>query len=154
MVAIIGGETHRFLPLIELYRKAGARAGHAPENLRVGLHCLGYVTDTTPQATDEFYPGYAKAFTDIGRERGWPPTTRAQFNAVSGPTGALNVGNPEAVAEKIVRVNQVMGGISRYSFQLSVAALSHSKLMHAIELLGTRVAPLVRRELGVAGAKS
>src|SRR5450432_4095339 len=107
MVAIIGGETHRFLPLIEQYRKAGARAGHAPEKLRVGLHCLGYVADTTAQAADEFFPGYAKAFTEIGRERGWPPTTRAQFDALRGPTGALNVGDAEAVVEKILHVNKV-----------------------------------------------
>src|SRR5450432_4620755 len=107
MIAIIGGEPHRFLPLIELYRAAGARAGHAPEKLRVGLHCLGYVADTSAQAADEFYPGYAKAFTEIGRERGWPPTTRAQFDALRGPTGALNVGDAEAVVEKILHVNKV-----------------------------------------------
>ncbi len=154
MVAIIGGEPHRFLPLIKLYREAGIRAGHAPEKLRVGLHCLGYVADTTAQAADEFYPGYAKAFTEIGRERGWPPTTRAQFDAVRGPTGALHVGDAELVAEKILRQNEVLGGISRFSFQMSVASLSHQKQMHAIEILGTRVAPLVRQELGIVSVAS
>lgn len=148
MVAIIGGEPHRFKPLIELYREAGARAGHAPERLRVGLHCLGYVADTRAQAADAFFPGYAAAFTKIGRERGWPPTTRAQFDALLGPTGALHVGDAEAVVEKILRQNEVLGGIDRFSFQMSVAALPHGALMHAIELLGTKVAPLLRRELG------
>src|SRR3984885_3613653 len=102
MVAIIGGEPHRFRPLIDLYREAGARAGHAPESLKVGLHMLGYVADTTAQAADEFFPGYAKSFTEIGKERGWPPVTRSQFNALLGPTGALIVGDAEAVAEKIL----------------------------------------------------
>ncbi len=147
MVAIIGGEPHRFKPLIDLYRQAGARAGHAPESLRVGLHCLGYVADTTAQAADEFFPGYAKAFTEIGRERGWPPVTRAQFDALLGPTGALHIGNAAAVAEKVIRQHRVLGGIERFSFQMSVASLPHRQLMHAIELLGTKVAPLIRREL-------
>ena len=150
MVAIIGGEPHRFLPLINLYREAGIRAGHAPEKLRVGLHCLGYVADTTAQAAEEFFPGYAKAFTEIGRERGWPPTTRAQFDVLRGPTGALHVGNAEEVAAKILRQNQVLGGIDRFSFQMSVASLPHRQLMHAIEIIGTRVAPLVRQELRVS----
>jgi len=148
MVAIIGGEPHRFKPLIDLYRKAGASAGHAPEKLRVGLHCLGYVADNTAQAAEEFFPGYAKAFTEIGKERGWPPTTRAQFDAVRGPTGALHVGDAENVVEKILRLNKVLGGIDRFSFQMSVASLPHRQLMHAIELLGAKVAPLIRRELG------
>jgi probable LLM family oxidoreductase len=89
MVAIIGGEPHRFRPLIDLYRDAGRKAGHAPENLKVGLHCIGFLADTTLQAADEFYPGYAYTFTEIGKERGWPSTTRAQFDATRGPTGAL-----------------------------------------------------------------
>ena len=149
MVAIIGGQPHRFKPLIDLYRQAGAAAGHAPEKLRVGLHCLGYVADTTAQAADEFFPGYAKAFTEIGKERGWPPTTRAQYDALLGPTGALHVGNAEAVVEKILRQHQALGGIDRFSFQMSVASLPHRQLMHAIELLGTKVAPLLRRELSI-----
>lgn len=144
MVAIIGGEPHRFRPLIDLYRKAGAKAGHAPEKLRVGLHCLGYVADTNRQAADEFFPGYAKAFTEIGKERGWPPVTRAQFDALLGPTGALHVGDPATVAEKIHRTSAALGGIDRFSFQMSVASLPHPRLMHAIELLGTKVAPAIR----------
>ena len=150
MVAIIGGEPHRFRPLIDRYHWAGLRAGHSPEQLKVGVHSLGYVADTSTTAEDEFFPGYARSFTEIGRERGWPPMTRAHFDAQLGPTGALLVGDPETVAEKILRVNESLGGISRLTFQMSVADLPHAKLMRAIELIGTRVAPLVRRALGSA----
>jgi hypothetical protein len=147
MVAIIGGEPHRFRPLIESYREAGRRAGHSPDKLKVGIHSLGYVAESSSRAADDFFPGYAQSFTEIGRERGGPPATRAQFDALLGPTGALLVGDPETVAEKILHVNESLGGISRLTFQMSVAALPHAKLMRAIELLGTRVAPLVRTAL-------
>jgi probable LLM family oxidoreductase len=150
MVAIIGGEPHRFRPLIDRYRWAGLRAGHSPEQLKVGVHSLGYVADSSTTAEDEFFPGYARSFTEIGRERGWPPMTRAHFDAQLGPTGALLVGDPETVSEKILRVNESLGGISRLTFQMSVADLPHAKLMRAIELFGTRVAPLVRSALGSA----
>lgn len=144
MVAIIGGEPHRFRPLIDLYRKAGAQAGHAPEKLRVGLHMLGYVADSDGKAADDFFPGYARAFTEIGRERGWPPVTRRQFDALLGPTGALLVGDPRSVAEKIRSVDQALGGIARISFQMSVASLSHEKMLGSIQLLGAEVRPLVQ----------
>ena len=144
MVAIIGGEPHRFRPLINLYRQAGAQAGHAPEKLHVGLHMLGYVAETDQQAADEFFPGYARAFTEIGRERGWPPVTRRHFDALLGPTGALLVGSPQSVAEKIHAVDQALGGIARLSFQMSVASLPHEKMLRAIQLLGTKVRPLLR----------
>ena len=150
MVAIIGGQPARFRPLIDLYRETGARAGHAPEKLRVGLHAIGFLGETTKQAADDFYPGYAHAFTKIGRERGWPPTTRAHFDAVRGPTGALLIGDAETVAEKILRVNEDLGGLARLNFQMTVATLPHDKMMQAIQILGTRVAPLVRKELGAA----
>ena len=149
MVAIIGGEPHRFRPLIDLYRETGLHAGHSPETLRVGLHSLGHLADTTQQAADEFFPGYAETFTKIGKERGWPPTTRAHFDAQRGPTGALLIGSPEAIVEKILYVNRALGGISRLNFQMNVASLPHAKRLHAIELLGTQVAPAVRKELGV-----
>ena len=141
------GEPHRFRPLIDRYRDAGLRAGHSPDQRKVGIHSLGYVADSAIKAANEFFPGYARSFTEIGRERGWPRMTRAHFDAQLGPTGALIVGDPETVAEKILRVNESLGGISRLTFQMSVAALPHAKLMHAIELLGTRVAPLVRAGL-------
>ena len=143
MVAIIGGQTHRFRPLIDLYKEAGARAGHAPEQLKVGLHSLGYVAATTAQAVDEFYPGYAEIFTRIGKERGWPPVTREHFDSQRGPKGAFLIGNPEEVAEKILRHSEALGGISRVTFQMDNALLSHEKLLQAIELIGTKVAPIV-----------
>ncbi|MBZ5858314.1 LLM class flavin-dependent oxidoreductase [Flavihumibacter profundi] len=144
MVAIIGGETHRFRPLVDLYRKAGAKAGHAPEKLKVGLHSLGYVAETTEEAINDYYPGYAETFTRIGKERGWPPVTRAQFNAQIGPTGALLIGSPEEVAAKILRHSESLGGISRVSFQMDNAGLSHARLQQAIALIGSRVAAAIR----------
>ncbi len=144
MVAIIGGEPRRFRALVDLYWEAGRRAGFAREHLKVGVHALGYVADTTDEAIADFFPGYARAFTEIGRERGWPPVTRLQFDRLRGPHGALIVGGPEDVADKVLEYADDLGGISRLSFQMSVAALPHEKLMRAIELLGTRVAPLVR----------
>ena len=144
MVAIIGGETHRFRPLVDLYREAGRRAGHSPEKLKVGLHSLGYVAETDAQAADEFFPGYARTFTDIGKERGWPPVSRRQFDALAGPSGALLVGGPETVAEKIARHAAALGGIDRVTFQMDTGALPHERLMRAIELLGEKVAPAVR----------
>ncbi len=146
MVAVIGGETHRFRPLIDLYREAGRRAGHAPEKLTVGLHSLGYVASTTEEAVNDYFPGYADTFTRIGRERGWPPVTRARFDAQTGDTGALIVGSPEDVAQKILRHSEALGGISRLTFQMDNAGLSHEQLMRAIELIGKEVAPRVRGE--------
>src|SRR5690349_1827873 len=107
MVAIIGGEHRRFRPLIDLYREAGLRAGHSLDKLKVGVHSLGYVARNFATATDDFFPGYAESFTQIGKERGWPPMTRDHFNAQLGPTGALLVGEPERVAEKIDRKSVV-----------------------------------------------
>jgi probable LLM family oxidoreductase len=144
MVAIIGGQPHRFRPLIDLYREAGQRAGHSPGQLKVGIHCLGYLADTTEQATDDFFPGYARTFTEIGKERGWPPTTRLQFEALRGPTGALFIGDAETVAEKILSVNEALGGLSCLTLQMSVAALPHAKALRAIEILGQQVIPAMR----------
>src|SRR4029077_16273593 len=134
----------RCSPLIERYREAGLRAGHSPDQLKVGIHSLGYVADSAAKAANEFFPGYARSFSEIGKERGWPPVTPAQFDALLGPSGALIVGDPETVAEKILHVNESLGGVSRLTFQMSVADLPHGKLMRAIELIGTRVAPLIR----------
>jgi len=147
MIAIIGGEPHRFRPHIDLYYEAGRLAGHPREQLKVGIHALGYVAETNAKADDEFFPGYAATFTEIGKERGWPPTTRAQFNALRGPTGALIVGDPATVTEKLLYINETLGGIARLSFQMSVATLSHAKLMRSTEILGAEVAPLIRRAL-------
>ncbi len=145
MVAIIGGETHRFRPLIELYKEAGLKAGHPEHILKVGLHSLGYVGKTTQEAISDYYPGYAETFTKIGKERGWPPVTPGHFEAQRGTKGALLVGGPEEIAEKILRHSESLGGISRISFQMDNARLSHEQLCNSIELIGTRVAPLVNR---------
>ena len=153
-VAIIGGEPRRFRPLIDLYRETGRRAGYGPEKLLVGLHAIGFLGDTTQQAADDFYPGYAHTFTEIGKERGWPPTTRAQFDAVRGPTGALIIGDPERAAEKILYVNEALGGLTRITFQMGVSALPHQKMLRSIELLGTRVAPIIKKEFAGASARA
>ena len=145
MVAVIGGETHRFRPLIDLYRRAGASAGHPPEQLKVGLHSLGYVGESTDQALDKYYPGYAETFTRIGKERGWPPVTRAGFDAQTGPRGALVIGSPNDVAQKIVRHSEALGGISRFTFQMDNAGLSHTDLIRSIELIGDQVHPIVNQ---------
>lgn len=146
MVAIIGGDTHRFRPLVDLYREAGKEAGHPPEKLTVGLHSLGYVADNAENAVNDYYPGYAETFTRIGKERGWPPVTRASFDAQRGPLGAYVVGNPEEVAEKIVRHSNALGGITRFSFQMDNAGLTHEQLLKAIELIGSRVKPMVNKK--------
>jgi probable LLM family oxidoreductase len=151
MVAIIGGETHRFRPLIDLYREAGRRAGHPPDRLKVGVHSLGYVAASTQEAADDFFPGYARAVTDIGKERGWPAVTRAGFDAQRGPLGALLIGDPDEVVAKIIRHSEALGGVSRFTFQMNAASLPHAKLMRAIETLGTRVAPVLRKELANTG---
>jgi len=155
MVAIIGGEPRRFRPLIDLYRETGERFGHAPETLKVGVHALGYVAATSKQAADEYFPGYAKAIASVAKERGWGPVSRAGFEAQRGPEGALLIGEPEEVAEKMLRHSETLGGISRMTFQMNASSLPHAQLMAATELLATRVAPIVRREAApLAGAST
>jgi probable LLM family oxidoreductase len=143
MVAVIGGETHRFRILTDIYRNAGEKAGFTPEQLKVGLHSLGYVANNTNEALEDYYLGYAEAFTRIGKERGWPPVTRTHFNAQTGTLGALVIGSPEEVAEKILRHSKALGGISRFTFQMDNAGLSHQQLLNAIKLIGEKVKPIV-----------
>jgi len=152
MVAIIGGETRRFRPLVDLYREAGRRAGFSPDRLKVGVHSLGYVAPTAQQAADDFFPGYAKAINTIGKERGWGPMTRAQFEAQLTPNGALLVGAPDEVAAKILRHSEALGGISRITFMMNGASLPHPKLMSAIDLIASSVAPVLRQELASSAA--
>jgi probable LLM family oxidoreductase len=143
MVAIIGGEPRRFAPLIDLYRKAGAEAGHPPEALRVGLHCFGFLGDDVAKATTAFYSGWAEMFTKVAAERGGMPPTRRQFDATRGPDGAFFVGDPRTVAEKARRVSEQLGGIELINLQMTNPRLGHEELLHSIELLGTEVAPQV-----------
>jgi probable LLM family oxidoreductase len=147
MVAVIGGETHRFRPLIDLYREAGDKAGFAQEDLKVGLHSLGYVAQTHEEAVENYYPGYAETFTRIGKERGWPPVTRGHFEAQNSKWGAYLVGDSDEVAEKILRHSTSLGGIARFTFQLDNAGLSHQQLSETIALIGEEVIPKVKKGL-------
>ena len=140
---VIGGETHRFPPLVDIYRRAGEKAGHRPEDLPVGLHSLGYVADTTGSAVAEYFPGYSRTFTKLGRERGSSPVTRAGFEARAGPSGDLLVGGPEDVAQEILRHSKSLGGISRVTFQMDGVDRSHEQLLHSYEVIANVVKPLV-----------
>jgi probable LLM family oxidoreductase len=152
-LAIIGGEPARFAPLVQLYRDAARRAGHDPARLSVGINSHAFIADSSQEAADAFFPSYAATMTRIGRERGWPPTTRQQFDALRSPRGALLVGSPEEVTEKILYEHEIFGN-RRFLAQLTVGSMPHDKVMRAIDLLGTRVAPAVRAEIArrTAGA--
>ncbi|WP_431673356.1 LLM class flavin-dependent oxidoreductase [Rhizobium leguminosarum] len=144
MVAIIGGSFERFRPLVDLYREAGKRAGHSAETLKVGVHAMGFVGETEAAARDAFFPGWAHLTTNIGRERGWSPPTRQQFEAMAGPKGAFLIGDPKTVAAKMLQASETLGGVSRITFQMSTASLDTAAMKTSIELLGTEVAPIVR----------
>ena len=144
MLAIIGGDPLQFRPFVDLYHRALRELGTGPG--RVGQHSPGHVADSDEEALDQVWPHYRQYVGRIGRERGWPPPTRASYEAAAGPDGALMVGSPETVAAKIVR--SVRGlGLDRFSLKLSQGALAHEHTLRAIELYGTRVAPLVREQL-------
>jgi probable LLM family oxidoreductase len=145
-LAIIGGAPERFVPLVELYREAAERAGRDPASLAVGINSHGFLADDSRRAAELFWPSYAEAMSRIGRERGWPPTSRQQFDAMRGPRGSLLVGSPQEVIDKVLREHELFGH-QRALFQLSVGTMPHAALMRAIELLGTEVAPVVRREV-------
>lgn len=143
MIAIIGGETHRFRPLVDLYREAGDKAGYKQEELKVGIHSLGYLAETKEKAIKEYFPGYAYNFTRIGKERGWPPVTFERFAAQNTKTGALMVGDAEEVAEKIIGYSNALGGIDRLTFQLDNANLTHQQLKETMQIIAEKVKPLV-----------
>ena len=144
MVAIIGGNTHRFRPLVDIYRQAGKEAGHGPDKLKVGLHSLGYVAKSMGEAIDLYYEGYAKMFTKIGKERGWGPVTREQFDQQTGPLGAIVLGDPDQVSDKIRRHSEALGGIDRFQFQMDIADITHENLLKSIELIGKEVIPKLK----------
>jgi len=144
-LAIIGGAPRGFAPLITFYREAARRAGHASVP-PVGINSHAYVADTSQQAADEFFPSYAAAMSRIGRERGWPPVTRAHYNASRGPDGALLVGSPEQVVDKILQEHELFAH-ERFLAQMTVGSMPHAQTMRSIELFGTRVAPAVRQAL-------
>jgi probable LLM family oxidoreductase len=146
-IAIIGGQPARFAPLVELYHEAARQAGHDPGTLAVSVNSHTFVAPTTAEAGDAFYPHYAAMMSAIGRERGWTGGfSRAEFDAATRPDGALLVGNPEQVAEKIVWQHGIFNH-DRFLAQVSVGNVPHHLVMRAIELLGTEVAPMVRKEL-------
>jgi len=146
-LAIIGGAPERFAPLIHLYREVAGSAGHDASALPVSLNMHGFIADTAERAADVLYPPYAEVMTRIGRERGWPPTTRRDFDLAIGPGGPVVVGDPEAVVEKILRLHHIFGN-ERFLLQLTVGPTPHEDVLRAIELFGTEVAPSVRAELG------
>lgn len=148
MVAIIGGSVAGFRPLIDLYRRAGLEAGHPPEDLKVGIHVTGFLADSTDAAKNAFYPGWLHAFTQVGKERGWGPVTRAQFDAACSPSGAFLIGDPTTVVAKARAMSEALGGIDRLAFQMS-AATAGSQAARSIELIGTAVAPALREISGV-----
>lgn len=148
MVAIIGGTYDRFRPLVDLYREAGRRAGHGPGALKVGVHAIGFVGETGEAAKDAFFPGWAHLMSTVGRERGWSPPTRAQFEDMAGPEGAFLVGAPSTVAAKMIQASETLGGVSRITFQMSTASLETEAMQRSIELLGLEVAPIVRAAVG------
>jgi probable LLM family oxidoreductase len=148
-LAIIGGETARFAPLVDLYREAARRSGHDPRNLATSINVHGFVAETADQAADDFYAPQAEMMNRIGRERGWGPTNRAHFDQARGPRGALFVGDPETVAEKIVAQHKIFRN-DRFLLQMAIGTMPHDKVMKAIELYGTKVAPIVRKETAAA----
>lgn len=147
MVAIVGGQPLRFAPLVELYHRSLQQMARPPQP--VGAHSPGYIAGTDEQARDELWPHYAAMHARIGRERGWSPMTRDQFDMTAGPDGALFVGSPETVADKIVRVAEGLG-LARFDLKYSAGTLPHENMMSSIELYATKVAPLVREALARA----
>jgi probable LLM family oxidoreductase len=142
-LAIIGGQPERFRDLADLHRKTLIESGYDPEEVPLSVHGHGYIADTTDQAAEEFYPSYAAAMTRIGRERGWGPMTQQQFDWMRGPDGSLVLGDPQTVAEKILHWTDVLG-VDRFELHMSVGTMPHENVMRTIELLGAKVAPLVR----------
>ncbi len=143
MVAIIGGEPRRFRPLVDLYRRAGAEAGHDPSTLSVGVHCFGFVAESDRDAADAFWPGYHAMTSGMSRERGFPPPTRAQYEAMRSEHGAFFIGSPDTVAAKIVALSPALGGITRFTMQMTNSVMAPETMLRAIELLGGAVKPRV-----------
>lgn len=152
-LAIIGGAPERFVPLVELYRDTARRAGHDPASLPVGINSHGFIADTAAEAAELAWPPYLDVMGRIGRERGWPPPTRQRFDAEVGPRGALLVGSPGEVIEKIL-FEHALFRHDRFLLQLSVGTMPHDRMLRAIELFGTVVAPAVRQAVGQSGSRS
>ena len=150
-LAIIGGQPSRFAPLIDLYRQSASRAGRDPATLPVSINSHGFIADSSEQAAEDAFPPYLDVMARIGRERGWPPPTRRQFDAECSPRGALLVGDPQQVADKILYEYELFRN-QRFLMQMTVGTMPHEKVMRSIELYGTVVAPAVRRATALAPA--
>ena len=144
-LAIIGGMPDRFVPFVNLFRDAAKKAGH--ENLPLGINSLGYIANTSQQAGDEFFPEYAGVMNRIGRERGWPPLNRMDFDALRSKQGSLVVGSPQEVIDKILYEHDLFQN-TRFLVQMSIGTMPHDKILHSIELFGNKVAPEIRKVLG------
>ncbi len=153
MIAIIGGAPARFAPLVELYREAARRAETDPSRLAVGINSHMYIADSAQRAADEFFGPYSQMMNRIGRERGWPPMSRAQFDAGCAPEGHLLVGTPQQVAEKILAHHDLFDH-DRFLGHISVGVLPHEKALRATELFAKEVAPRVRAALSVSDPAS
>ena len=150
-LAIIGGQPDRFVPFVQLYRDAATEAGHDPSTLALSINSHGYIADTSQQAADESYKPFIDTMNHIGRERGWAPMGRAEFEAQRARHGALVVGSPQKVIDKIMYEYELFGH-QRFLLQFTVGSIPHSKIMRCIELYGTKVAPVIRKELGLVQA--
>lgn len=151
-VAIIGGLPEKFVPMVELYRESVLRAGHDLSKLKVSINSHGFIADDSQQAIEEAFPSFQLVMNKIGKERGWPPMTREQFDASCTLRGANFIGSPDQIIEKILFQHELFGH-QRLLLQLGIGTMPHEKIMHAIELLGTKVAPVVRKEIASRESK-
>ncbi|WP_042471576.1 LLM class flavin-dependent oxidoreductase [Bacillus ndiopicus] len=146
MLAIIGGSPMQFAPIVQLYKKAATHAGHDIAKLKVGAHSIGFIGENTELAADTFFPSTQAGMNKLGKERGWPYYSRSSYDAARSFNGALYVGNPDTVAEKIIHLRKHVG-ITRFMLYVPLSTMPHDQVMQAIELLGTKVAPRVREEV-------
>ncbi|MDO8501949.1 MAG: LLM class flavin-dependent oxidoreductase [Gemmatimonadaceae bacterium] len=151
-IAIIGGAPERFVPFADLYRESARRAGHDPATLQLSINSHGLIGDSSRETADVAWPAYAMTMGKIGRERGWSPPTRRQFDAERSPRGAMVLGSPQEVIDKILFEHSLFG-MTRFLIQFTVGTLPHATVMRSIELFGTKVAPAVRKEVGETPSK-
>jgi probable LLM family oxidoreductase len=145
-LAIIGGDPKRFAPFYDLYRQSHERAGHDASKIQLSLNMHGFVAETDAKARDTYFAAHTEVMNRIGRERGWPPQGRAHFDQSAGPSGNLVIGSPERVAERIIELHEIFGN-TRILIQMAIGTVPHADQLKAIELMGTKVAPMVRKAI-------